>query len=59
MKLIRFGEPNKEKPGVLLNGLVRLDVSSFIPDFNEDFFADGAWLACGNGSRVTQPVLHG
>jgi 2,4-didehydro-3-deoxy-L-rhamnonate hydrolase len=38
MKLIRFGEPNKEKPGVLWNGQV-LDVSGFVSDFNEEFFA--------------------
>jgi 2,4-didehydro-3-deoxy-L-rhamnonate hydrolase len=39
MKLIRFGEPNKEKPGVLWNGQVRLDVSGFVSDFNEEFLA--------------------
>ena len=39
MKLIRFGEPNKEKPGVLWNEQVQLDVSGFVSDFNEDFLA--------------------
>jgi 2,4-diketo-3-deoxy-L-fuconate hydrolase len=39
MKLIRFGEPNTEKPGVLWNGQVRLDVSGFVSDFNEEFLA--------------------
>jgi 2,4-didehydro-3-deoxy-L-rhamnonate hydrolase len=38
MKLIRFGEPNREKPGIL-DGNVRLDVSSFVSDYDEDFFA--------------------
>jgi 2,4-diketo-3-deoxy-L-fuconate hydrolase len=38
MKLIRFGEPNREKPGIL-DGKVRLDVSSFVSDYDEDFFA--------------------
>lgn len=44
MKLIRFGEPNKEKPGVLWNSQVRLDVSSFVSDFDEAFFASGGLL---------------
>jgi 2,4-didehydro-3-deoxy-L-rhamnonate hydrolase len=38
MKLIRFGEPDREKPGIL-DGDVRLDVSSFVSDYDEDFFA--------------------
>ena len=37
MKLIRFGTPGKEKPGVLFIGK-RLDVSSFVVDYNEEFF---------------------
>jgi 2-keto-4-pentenoate hydratase/2-oxohepta-3-ene-1,7-dioic acid hydratase in catechol pathway len=37
MKLIRFGKVGSEKPGVLLNDGSRLDVSAFVPDFNEDF----------------------
>lgn len=37
MKLIRFGTPGKEKPGVLFLGK-RLDVSSFIDDYDEEFF---------------------
>ena len=40
MKLIRFGEPNREKPGIL-DGNVRLDVSCVVSDYNEDFFATG------------------
>jgi len=40
MKLIRFGEPGKEKPGVILNE-TRYDVSAFADDYNEDFFATG------------------
>ncbi|MES1222457.1 MAG: fumarylacetoacetate hydrolase family protein [Bacteroidota bacterium] len=41
MKLIRFGELNKEKPGVLIND-VRYDVSAFGEDYNEAFFeSDG------------------
>jgi 2-keto-4-pentenoate hydratase/2-oxohepta-3-ene-1,7-dioic acid hydratase in catechol pathway len=37
MKLIRFGELNKEKPGVHIDG-VNYDVSAFIQDYNESFF---------------------
>src|SRR5215211_214261 len=37
MKLIRFGEAGKERPGVLIND-VMYDVSSFGEDYNEQFF---------------------
>jgi 2-keto-4-pentenoate hydratase/2-oxohepta-3-ene-1,7-dioic acid hydratase in catechol pathway len=37
MKLIRFGESGKEKPGILI-GEKRLDVSSVVEDYNESFF---------------------
>ena len=37
MKLIRFGEPGKEKPGVLI-GEKRYDVSAIVVDYNEAFF---------------------
>ena len=37
MKLLRFGEPGKEKPAVVLNNET-LDVSSFGEDFSEFFF---------------------
>lgn len=49
MKILRFGEPGKEKPGVLLNGDI-VDVSTFGEDYTEDFFGSGgldrlsAWL---------------
>src|SRR5262249_25431335 len=38
MKLIRFGEPGKEKPGVLLSDGTRQDVSAFGSDYDENFF---------------------
>jgi 2,4-didehydro-3-deoxy-L-rhamnonate hydrolase len=41
MKLIRFGEPGKEKPGILLNNGTRLDASALGSDYNEEFFASG------------------
>jgi 2,4-didehydro-3-deoxy-L-rhamnonate hydrolase len=40
MKLIRFGEAGKEKPGVLI-GDKRLDISAVIDDYNEAFFERG------------------
>ena len=39
MKLIRFGEPGKEKPGVIINEK-RYDVSSALKDYDEDFFGN-------------------
>jgi len=56
MKLIRFGEVGKEKPGVQLENGTRLDVSAFGRDYNEDFFGtDGIaqlqdWLAKNESS---------
>jgi 2-keto-4-pentenoate hydratase/2-oxohepta-3-ene-1,7-dioic acid hydratase in catechol pathway len=38
MKLIRFGSPDKEKPGIMLDNEKR-DVSSFGEDYDERFFA--------------------
>lgn len=37
MKLIRFGEAGKEKPGIII-GEKRFDVSSIASDYNEAFF---------------------
>jgi len=39
MKLIRFGEPNKELPGILQDSK-RLDVSAYTREYDENFFAD-------------------
>ena len=41
MKLIRFGEPGREKPGVLFDDQTRLDVESFVSDYDEEFFGSG------------------
>ncbi len=40
MRLIRFGEPGLEKPGVVLENGTRLDVSAFIRDYDEAFFGN-------------------
>jgi 2,4-didehydro-3-deoxy-L-rhamnonate hydrolase len=51
MKLIRFGRPGEETPGVLLADGTRVDVSAFGSDYDEAFFGGGgparlaAWLA--------------
>lgn len=42
MKLIRFGEPGKEKPGLILPDGARVDASAFAADYDEKFFeSDG------------------
>jgi 2,4-didehydro-3-deoxy-L-rhamnonate hydrolase len=67
MKLIRFGEPGRERPGVVLEDAARLDVSGFVQDYDEAFFAnDGLarlnhWLKdnAGSAPRVEQSVRLG
>jgi 2-keto-4-pentenoate hydratase/2-oxohepta-3-ene-1,7-dioic acid hydratase in catechol pathway len=50
MKLIRFGAPGQEKPGILQDDGTRLDVSGFGRDYDEAFFGGSglddlrAWL---------------
>jgi 2,4-diketo-3-deoxy-L-fuconate hydrolase len=56
VKLIRFGDPGRECPGVLLADGSRLDASDFARDYDEAFFGgDGvaalhAWLEARGGS---------
>ena len=71
MKLIRFGEPGKEKPGVCI-GDVNYDVSGFVYDYDERFFGNGgiphlAWMLEQHksmlpeipaGSRIGCPVAR-
>jgi 2,4-diketo-3-deoxy-L-fuconate hydrolase len=38
MRLIRFGEPGRERPGILRPDGARIDVSAFGEDWNEAFF---------------------
>jgi 2,4-didehydro-3-deoxy-L-rhamnonate hydrolase len=42
VKLIRFGEAGRERPGVLLGDGARIDVSSVVQDYDENFWIDGA-----------------
>lgn len=39
MKLIRVGEPGREKPGVIIENKW-YDTSSFVKDYDEDFFTN-------------------
>jgi 2,4-diketo-3-deoxy-L-fuconate hydrolase len=67
MKLIRFGEPGRECPGVVLEDATRLDVSGFVEAYDEAFFAsDGLarlkdWLKdhAGSAPQVEQLVRLG
>lgn len=72
MKLIRFGDPGRERPGVLLPDGRRVDASAFGGDYDEAFFAsDGparlrAWLdahaaaapTVGDDVRLGPPVAR-
>lgn len=71
MKLIRFGETGKEKPGVHIAGK-NYDVSGFIKDYDEYFFAHGGiqhlgWMLAQHetmlpeipaGARIGCPVAN-
>jgi len=67
MKLIRFGQPGQEKPGVLLDDGARRDVSGFVADYDEDFFANNGlhklsgWLEmhASTAPRVANSVRLG
>ena len=56
MKLIRLGEPGKEKPGALLPDGSRIDTSVFGSDYNEAFFGNNglkeldSWLKKNSSS---------
>jgi 2-keto-4-pentenoate hydratase/2-oxohepta-3-ene-1,7-dioic acid hydratase in catechol pathway len=53
MKLIRFGEHGREKPGVQLDNGARKDVSAIVPDWN------GATLAGDGVERVRAALAAG
>lgn len=56
MKLIRFGDPGREKPGLQLQDGTRIDASDAGFDYDEEFFAGGglkrleSWLEKSGGS---------
>lgn len=67
MKLIRFGGPGKEKPGLLLSDGRRVDASAFGSDYDEQFFEqDGvarleSWARANaaNAPRIAPAVRLG
>jgi 2-keto-4-pentenoate hydratase/2-oxohepta-3-ene-1,7-dioic acid hydratase in catechol pathway len=48
MKLLRFGPPGEERPGVVASDGRRLDVSAFVSDF------DGAFFSSDGPARLTK-----
>src|SRR5688572_5455720 len=57
MKLIRFGDPGNEKPGLYLDGK-RFDVSNWIHDYDEAFFgADGVSQLAGIVEKQKLPTV--
>jgi 2-keto-4-pentenoate hydratase/2-oxohepta-3-ene-1,7-dioic acid hydratase in catechol pathway len=72
MKLFRFGDPGRERPGLLSARTGRVDVSAFGEDYGEAFFgSDGlarlaAWYAehaaecpsVGADERIAAPILR-
>lgn len=72
MKLARFGDPGKERPGIILEDGRRVDVSGFVGEYDEAFFGgDGlrglaAWLKergtsaprVGTNVRVGPPLAR-
>lgn len=64
MKLIRYGEPGKEKPGVLIDEKY-YDVSEWVQDYNEAFFAGNGIedlkqkVAAGNLKEIDAEVRLG
>src|SRR5216110_2046136 len=61
MKLIRFGQPGRERPGLIVDGGRRIDVSGFGADYDEAFFGSGGlerlarWLATEGRTAPTVP----
>lgn len=45
MKLIRFGHPGMEKPGIMTQDGRRLDLSSYVRDYDEQFFEEDGLAA--------------
>ncbi|WP_100614164.1 fumarylacetoacetate hydrolase family protein [Confluentibacter citreus] len=72
MKLIRFGDVGKEKPGIQLANGTKIDVSNFGEDYNETFFETNGierlknWLkdneskcpSISEGTRLGSPICR-
>lgn len=63
MRLVRFGDPQREKPGVLLTSGEIVDASGFVRDYDCKFFENGGiaglneWLRAGGQTAPKAP--HG
>ncbi|HTU36189.1 MAG TPA: fumarylacetoacetate hydrolase family protein [Candidatus Acidoferrum sp.] len=64
MKLIRFGEAGKEKPGLVLPDGRHVDASAFVSDYNEEFFGNGgiarleAWIRTNAAVPAIDPSVR-
>jgi 2,4-didehydro-3-deoxy-L-rhamnonate hydrolase len=58
MKLIRFGETGKEKPGIQDKSGINLDCSNFGEDWNESFFANNGLARLEEWLEVNQSNLN-
>ncbi|PZV87456.1 2-keto-4-pentenoate hydratase/2-oxohepta-3-ene-1,7-dioic acid hydratase in catechol pathway [Algoriphagus aquaeductus] len=58
MKLIRFGEAGKEKPGIQDNLGRNLDCSGFGEDWNEEFFSQNGLARLEEWLHANQENLH-
>ena len=56
MKLIRFGSPDHEKPGFLLDDGRRIDVSAFGSDYDEGFFGGDGLERLAAWVKVNAPM---
>jgi 2-keto-4-pentenoate hydratase/2-oxohepta-3-ene-1,7-dioic acid hydratase in catechol pathway len=65
VKLIRFGQPGLERPGLQLAAGRRIDASAFGEDYDERFFANGGldrlrdWLASSQAASRAPDVSAG
>ena len=67
MKLIRYGEPGRERPGLELETGERVDASAAVDDYDESFFGNGglealrAWAesAAADAPRVPREIRLG
>jgi 2-keto-4-pentenoate hydratase/2-oxohepta-3-ene-1,7-dioic acid hydratase in catechol pathway len=67
MKLIRYGEPGREDPGIILEDGRRIDAGGQFHDYDEGFFALGglealqAWVedGCPDGEEIPPDVRLG
>jgi len=58
MKLIRFGEPGREKPGLISSdGRLRIDVSGIVEDYDEAFFANDGLARLARSRAVNPPFV--